>query len=274
VISLPRAASWYALYGWRVFPCLPGRKEPAIKGWQVAATRDLEQVGQWWRSRPDCNIGLACGPDSGLYVLDVDQHETDGEASLTRAARRLGELPQSLAQRTGGGGRQLLFRYPDGHDCRNTAGARRGLGPGLDTRGQGGFVVAPPSLHPSGARYRWLLGPHQAALADLPPRWIARLERHDEPTILVPRPQLASMARVAIVIIERRIDMVIRAGKGSRNDELYRSSFYLAKLALSGTVEWPAARDAMLAAAHSAGLDPREAAKTVTSAALGAGLAP
>lgn len=270
--NLARAAAWYADHGWRVFPCIAGRKTPSIKAWQEQATNNLRQIETWWRVRPDSNIGLACGPESGLYVVDVDQHGDDGEETLRKSLKRLGPLPETVEQRTGSGGRQLFFRYPTDHDCRNTAGAKRGLGPGLDTRGRGGFVVVPPSLHPCGDTYRWVRGPHQAALADLPDGWVERLERREAVTIAVPMPSLRTWPEFGASIIDRRAQMVARAGKGERNEELYRGTFYLAKLTESGLVEWAAARQALVWGGLACGLDRIEVERTIHSAAVGAGI--
>jgi hypothetical protein len=243
-----------------------------VKAWQQQATTNQRQVETWWRVRPDSNVGLACGPESGLYVVDVDQHGEDGEATLRKSASRLGDLPETIEQRTGSGGRQLFFRYPVEHDCRNTAGAKRGLGPGLDTRGRGGFVVVPPSLHPCGDHYRWITGPHQGALAELPAGWVERLERREAVTITVPMPSLRTWGQIGAGVVDRRAQMVARAGPGERNEELYRGAFYLAKLAESGLVEWPAARQALVWGGLACGLTRIEIERTIHSAGLGAGI--
>lgn len=268
--NLARAALWYARAGWRVFPCVARKKLPAIEGWQKLATTDQRQIEAWWSVRPDSNIGVACGPGSGVYVLDVDQHGDDGEVALRACCRRLGALPATVEQRTGSGGRQLFFVYPDGRICRNTAGAKRGLGAGLDTRGDGGFVVVPPSIHPCGDPYAWTTGPHQAALAELPERWIARVERKPEITVSVPVPRFRTIDAIGRDVIERKANAIARMGKGSRNDELYRGAFYLAKLAESGMVEWPDAAAALAWAGQACGLDAQEIQRTIASAVVGA----
>lgn len=270
--NLARSALWYARHGWRVFPCLAAKKEPAINSWQKLATTDLRQVEAWWRVRPDSNIGVACGEDSDLYVVDVDQHGLDGEQTMTAVIRRLGELPATVEQRTGSGGRQLFLRYPVGHVCRNTAGSKRGLGPGIDTRGAGGFVVVPPSLHPCGERYRWITGPHQAQPAELPAAWVERLERKEAVTISVPLPAMRTWGEYGGNVVARRADAIARQGQGNRNDELYRGAFYLAKLAQSGLVVWLEAKAELERAGRSCGLEDFEVNRTIASAASGAGL--
>lgn len=268
--NLGRSALWYARRGWRVFPCIAGRKEPSVKAWQAQATTDLAQIETWWRVRPDSNIGIACGPDSGLYVLDVDQHGVDGEKTLKRVAAKLGALPVTVEQRTGSGGRQLFFVYPDGRVCRNTAGDKRGLGIGVDTRGDGGFVVVPPSLHPCGDHYRWTSGPHEARLAVLPEAWVARLERKPEVTIRVPLPPLRTMDAIGRTLIERRTSQLASTPSGGRNDELYRTAFFLAKQAEAGNLDWGDALRQLEWAAQACGLSSLETQRTIASARAGA----
>lgn len=271
--ALARSALWYAQHlGWRVFPCLAGRKEPAIKAWHNNATNDPRQVRTWWGIRREQNIGVACGPDSGLWVLDVDAGTKDGEGSLAVLCRRFGALPETVEQITGGGGRQLLFLYPDGHDCPNSVGSRGGLGPGLDTRSRGGFVVVPPSIHPSGQPYRWAegRGPHQRAPAELPAGWVRRVERRQEPRIEVPiRPTKVTAERGGEAIASCA-NRVARARAGTRNDALYKAAFRLASLARAGQLYWSDAEAALLSAALTAGLERREIAATLRSARNGA----
>jgi hypothetical protein len=126
------------------------------------ATPDLAQINAWWQAWPDANIGLACG-DSGLFVLDVDGPE--GEAALAA----LPPLPPSAACATARG-RHVYFTG----DGPSTVSR---LGPKLDTRGRGGYVILPPSAHASGATYAWTEAPWDVPAAALP-AWIpAELER-------------------------------------------------------------------------------------------------
>jgi len=109
-------------------------------------------------------VAIVTGRLSGLVVLDVDPRH-GGDASLAAFEARHGPLPATVESRTGGGGRHFYFRHPGGR-CPN----RVGLEPGLDLRGDGGCIVAPPSIHPSGREYAWRArhGPGEQALADLP----------------------------------------------------------------------------------------------------------
>lgn len=155
---MQQAALDLAMMGWKLFPVAKGDKIPLIEDWPRRASDDALMINQWWGERPDANIGVVTGPRSGIWVLDVDGE--DGEITLEALERRNGELPHTLVAHTGKG-RHFYFAHADG--VRNTA---RKLGFGLDTRGEGGYVLAPPSLHPNGKRYTWT--DPEAALAQAP----------------------------------------------------------------------------------------------------------
>ncbi len=134
-------------------PAMPGSspgKRPLISKWQQDATTDPDQIRGWFARWPHANIGIATGRESGIFVLDVDPKH-DGLTSLD-ALRKEIDLPPTLTVRTGSGGLHLYYRYPEGTLIKNMTSS---LGAGLDIRGEGGQVVAPPSLHVSGKRYEW-----------------------------------------------------------------------------------------------------------------------
>ena len=145
----------------------PG-KHPRIRAWQDNATTDSATIRDWWKRWPDANVGIASGANSGIVVFDVDS-AAGGEESLDALIAEHGPLPPTPEVLTGGGGRHLYFRHPGGQNP-NSVGR---LGPGLDMRGDGGFAVAPPSLHVSGRRYAWEASGH---IEDVPlavgPSWI------------------------------------------------------------------------------------------------------
>jgi hypothetical protein len=163
-----RAALDYLARGWSVIPLRPRDKRPAI-AWQdyQQALPAADAVGIWFTRWPDANLGIVTGRVSGLVVMDVDP-EHGGADSLSALQRRHGALPPTMEATSGGGGRHLYFAHPGGH-VRN----RVALAPGIDLRGDGGMIVAPPSVHPSGRRYAWRAGrgPGEAAPAALP-RWL------------------------------------------------------------------------------------------------------
>jgi len=160
-----RTALAYAARGWSVVIVESRGKRPLVR-WEEFQRRrpGADELRTWFRRHPDANLAIVTGAVSGLAVLDVDPRH-GGIASLARWERDHGALPHTVEVQTGGGGRHLYFAHP-GSELRN----RVGLAPGLDLRGDGGLVVAPPSLHPSGGRYRWLPGhaPDEVRPAPLP----------------------------------------------------------------------------------------------------------
>ncbi len=142
------AALYYRSLGWSVIPIKPKDKKPAIKWEQYQTERaSEEQIRAWWKKWPRANVGIVTGAISGIIVLDEDGPE--GRQSLIDK-----ELPPTTCAVTGSGGNHYVFKHP-GSEVRNFA---RRL-PGLDLRGDGGYIVAPPSVHPSGGTYKWGLPP-------------------------------------------------------------------------------------------------------------------
>lgn len=147
--SMLEAALIYARHGVPVFPCRPN-KAPYTSTGHKAATTDETTIIDWWTRWPDALIGMPTGWASGVWGLDVDL--PDGPASLEAIEAQIGPLPKTLVQITGSGGRHLFFKMEAGVEVKNSA---RKLGPGLDVRGVGGYVIVAPSMHQSGKRYKW-----------------------------------------------------------------------------------------------------------------------
>jgi hypothetical protein len=139
--TLLKAALAYAGRGVPVFPCEPGAKRPLTRNGHWDATTDRRAIERWWRRQPSANIGLPTGKKSGIVVLDVDVDD-GGLESLTKLERAGAPVPKTARTRTGGGGIHIFFRNLRGREIRNSAGL---LGSGLDVRGEGGYVVVPPS---------------------------------------------------------------------------------------------------------------------------------
>ena len=177
---LARAALAYARRGVPVFPCEPSGKKPLTHDGFWDASVDPDVVGRWWSRWPAANVGVPTGERSGLLVLDVDPRD-GGAASLTELEEAFGPLPRTTRARTGGGGEHVFFRYPGeaGGEVRNSASW---LGPGLDVRGEGGYVVVPPSR--TGGEYRWT---HRAPLVEAP-AWLLSRMRGTTRTSLGERP--------------------------------------------------------------------------------------
>ena len=140
----------------------PG-KVPYIKEWQKRASTDKTQIEKWWNQWPDANIGIATGNISGgLVVIDLDVDEDkgiNGYEMLKEWQHENGELPETCQSITGRGGYHLFYK-----DTAANSG-HVGLYPGVDIRGEGNFIVAPPSLHENGRRYEWDVSSH---IEDIP----------------------------------------------------------------------------------------------------------
>jgi hypothetical protein len=212
-MTLLDSAIEYARRGWAVFPCRPRAKEPAVPGGFKAATTDERLIRQWWSQWPDANIGIPAGPATGWVVIDIDGEA--GRQSLDQLIAVHGPPPATLTSLTGGGGSHLLFLCPT-PPIRNSQGA---LGHGIDTRGEGGYILVPPSIHPSGESYRWK--DQSAGLAPLP----AWLVPNGRPPV---KPTLPPV----------RVD---------QDDVIRRASAYLA--AMPPAIQGCAGHNALLAAA-------------------------
>jgi DNA-binding transcriptional ArsR family regulator len=207
-------------------------KAPAVARGLHAATTDEATLRAWWRAMPNANIGVRTGRASGIVVVDVDPAK-GGEVALAQLEARHGPLPPTAEVATGGGGRHLWFAAPEGAPVPCSAGR---LGPGLDVRGEGGYVVAPPSRHASGGRYVWT-SPRGIAIAPLPP-WLASLMRGSAAAAEDGRDghERLDVARVLAGVPE-----------GERNDQLFRLA---AKLRAADVPREVAERLALEAAAR------------------------
>lgn len=176
MVTLPSSVDYGTSFGdaaldlaWQEFAVFPltARDKKPVPGSHACkdATTNGDLIVKLWQKTPDANIGLATGAPSNVFVLDVDGPE--GEESLTALEAEHGPLPATRESLTGRG-RHILFKNPGG--LGNSAGK---LGPKLDTRGDGGYIVAPPSIHPSGATYQWA---NDLPLADAPDWLIDKLK--------------------------------------------------------------------------------------------------
>lgn len=173
-----REASRLATYGWRVVPIIPGEKRPSMKGWQHAATNSQKTIDNWWSGiYRDHGLGVATGVQpngQNLIVVDIDEHGESGTETMRQLVARHGPLPETLEVETGNNGRHIYLLAPPDLTIRNDAG--RALGVGIDIRGDGGQVLAPPTVHPNGTPYRWAEGRSPEECVPQPaPRWLLDL---------------------------------------------------------------------------------------------------
>lgn len=245
--------------------CESSGKHPRTLHGLKDATTDTPTIRKWWKWWPDANIGVRTGTPGGILGLDFDS---------SNAELRLAELLSLKTDELGGlivatgRGVHRWYQVPDGVEIPNSAGR---LGPGIDVRGKGGYLVAPPSPHASGRRYAFTGGtlglPPDSLLAELttrsahigaarPPAGAGRLP--------IPPPD-GSTTRYGQGVITRRCQAVREAMEGDRNYALLRAATTCAGYAATGEINLDDARAALTAAAHDAGLDARETARTIES---------
>lgn len=161
-IELDQALYYAEKLGWSVIP-VGENKKPLIewkKYQRIKATK--EEILKWFTKYPNANIGVVTGKISNLVVIDIDpRHDgTDKEFSGITTVK----------SKTGGGGWHYYFQYEEG--IQNAAN----INPGIDVRGEGGYVIAPPSSHISGKKYEWVIPPSKtnsfAKLPDFVEEWI------------------------------------------------------------------------------------------------------
>ncbi|NEC15997.1 DNA primase [Streptomyces sp. SID8014] len=280
--ALLSAALAAAERGWPVFPLRPGGKRPALHPetrcprtgacadghvtWERRATTDPERIRAAWTTG-DWNIGLATGP-ARLVVIDLDKPKNgtdapDGAANLLALCERAGHpVPTTRTVRTASGGAHLYFSAPDGSHLRNTAGT---LGPLIDTRAHGGYVLAPGSVI-NGRTYR-AEGP--ALIRPLPDWLLERLApphpRSDtDPAPVVPLPRARS--RLATVVLDRETAKARQAAEGARNATLLASVRAVGRFVAWGDLDRTHVETAFQGAGEAAGLPAAEVTATIRSA--------
>jgi Bifunctional DNA primase/polymerase, N-terminal/AAA domain/Primase C terminal 1 (PriCT-1) len=211
--ALRDGALAYAARGWPVFPvhtirdgrcscgdpaCGSPGKHPIGRlvphGFKDATT-DEATIRAWWMAEAAANVGIATGATSRVFVLDVDPRH-GGDERLTELERQYGPLPRTTEAATGGGGRHLFFTYP------GTRISSQPIAPGLDVKGDGGYVVAPPSV--TTGRYRWVVPRDEVEPVEAP-GWLLDF-------VSEPPPSAAAPAECEVEVLR----------EGCRNDALYR----------------------------------------------------
>lgn len=155
----------YAEMGLAVFPLVCRDKVPAVVGGCKVATTKRTTIERWWDKNPQYNIGIATGnKSSGLVVIDLDVDKNkgiDGYDVLRDWQNKHGKLPETWQSITGRGGYHYFYKDAIVHSN------RVGLYEGVDIRGEGGYIVAPPSVHPNGNIYEWEQGPEEYEIAQV-----------------------------------------------------------------------------------------------------------
>lgn len=256
----PGRFSDLAAFGLRVFPAKASSKEPALK-WKQYQTQapSVADIAHWDAS--DLNACVVTGAASRIVVLDVDSED---------AQRVVDELdlpitPSVVTAR----GRHLYFQAPSRpiKNSVNLAGVK------LDVRGDGGYVVAPGSIHPDGAMYKWEVSPVEVDFAEFPQQLLALLEASKPKQSRTTQPSAVSIADACGSGIERYIayelDQAVKdlnaAVEGERNDTLFKVSARMARHVAAADIEWSEVTATLAAAAVNAGLEDSEIAPTIES---------
>jgi hypothetical protein len=224
---LLRAALVAAGRGWPVFPLIPGGKRPAITGWPHQATVDADVLAVWWRAVP-YNVAIACEP-AGLLVVDLDGPR--GHSSFTELDAGI-ELVPTFTVATPSGGQHRYYTVEPGTPAPSTV-AR--LGTGIDTRGAGGYVVAPGSVRSIDRRWRCYRIIDPTPPAALPDGIASRL--HPSASAPVPwsrRPQHHRYGRAAVT---GECGLIRAAHPGTRNAVLFRAGVRLGTLVGTGVLD-------------------------------------
>jgi hypothetical protein len=268
------AALAYATAGWPVLPlhtpttdggctctraaCTNAGKHPRTEHGLADASADPAQIAAWWQRWPGANVGVRTGE---LVVVEVDG--AAGARSLATLEATHSPLPATRRVRSARGA-HLYFRA-DGHDIACSAGQ---LGIGLDVRGRGGYIVAPPSRHATGHHYAWTATDHVAP----PPAWLAGLLTASAPELeraALPRTVVTGADERARRYLQAAADAelveVARAPVGTRNSALNRAAFRLGQLTGAGLGDREQLANALLGTALTAGLGEREASATIAS---------
>jgi hypothetical protein len=161
--------------GFEVFPCKAKDKTPATKNGFKNATSDPAEIERLFKGRK--NLAIATGLRSGVWVLDLDGSE--GIEAFAEIEREFGTLPETVTAKTGGGGLHHFYTC-DGAEIQNRS---RLAGKPIDVRGDGGYVIAPPSIHPSGQAYEWQVSPYDRKPA-VSPEWLLSFVREGLPSLI------------------------------------------------------------------------------------------
>ncbi len=225
------------------------------------ATTDQKQVMDWWRRYPSFNIGVTTGT---IIVLDVDPRHR-GFESLAALETEHDILPTTWTVRTGSDGRHYYFAAPPGVTIRNSAGR---LGPGLDVRGAGGYIVAPISMHITGNCYAWIDDPDAVPLAPLP-QWLAIALVPPPPKAITPAPHGRHDSAVAVAKVRGLVAVVARSPEGQRNQITFWAACRIREMLCARELDRAEGAQAIAALAEAGrriGLSLVEISRTVASA--------
>ena len=254
-----------------VFPFKNDKTGPHTLNGYKDATTDCVQIKQWWATYPDAMLAFPTGEFSGFFVLDIDTHheDADGFASLQALEAEHGKLPDTYQVETASGGRHLYFRYPDNRIIKNSTSR---IGKGLDVRGNGGLIIAAPSVRADGKAYRVF---HDADIAEAP-EWLLELSETKNTFVPTGDYTFSDGAEHAVnypeaykkSILERELRELSEAPEGTRNNTLFKVAANLYNYVAGGTFEEYEVYSALISACDTNGLmtDRNEVENTIKSA--------
>lgn len=268
-----QAALAYREAGFSVIPILQRGKKPAWRllpenttgrqGWECfqKAPPTTQEIEGWFYEKPRLNIGIVTGEVSGILVLDIDTQE-----GIDVLKRRVSERELRTPWVKTAHGWHGYFQYPRGKAIAN----RVRFLPGLDIRAEGGYIVAPPSMHISGHVYGWKRGiiPHRDGMAAFPRSLLALVVKKEVLKVRSEREVLFNntFTDEALRIWDEKIRDLRNAGEHHRNTQLNLSAYMLARLCGAGAFRESQARDTLYSEAIALGLSPSEIERTLNSA--------
>lgn len=273
------AAKDAAQRGWHVFPARvkDGSKRSFVAGkasggarW--GATTDEDTIRNYWQQFPNALLGITTGADSGFFVIDADTaegHDKDGVGALRRMIEEHGDWPDTIEASTPSGGRHIYFRWPEDLEIRNSESK---LAPGIDVRGEGGMVIAPPTIKPGTDKlYQWQHPPGLFELADCPD-WLLEKIRENQ------KPKLSERAMPTEVSIEAlsgdewaktalrdELTKLSSSSVGERNSTLNKCSFSLSQIVAAGHLNGAYVKECLREGATAIGLNADEIERTISS---------
>uniref|UniRef100_UPI003568D694 phage/plasmid primase, P4 family n=1 Tax=Roseovarius sp. TaxID=1486281 RepID=UPI003568D694 len=241
-------------------------------GARWGATTDPEIIRSYWQQFPEAMLGITTGQDSGLFVIDADTpegHDKDGVGTLRGWIEEYGQLQHTIEATTPSGGWHIYFRWPDDLDIRNSESK---LAPGIDVRGEGGMVLAPPTIKPGGSTaYSWNNPPGLFDVADAP-AWLMDKIRETQAPKLSER---TSPSRLPIdtrganawadKALQGELATLLASPEGQRNGALNTAAFNLGQIVAGGSLDEATVKARLSAAAEGIGLEPGETAATINS---------
>ena len=236
-------AMFYAEHKIKVFPVKRQDKKPLCANGFKSATTDKVVLQEWNKKFSDCNIGIPTGCINNIFVVDVDGEQ--GFESLNRLELIYGKLDAPTV--ITGKGKHLYFKMPENTDIKSSVGK---IADHIDIRANGGYVVAPPSIHENGHRYTW-------------ENFIPNQDFPEAPSWLI---SLITNAEKQPLPVSGVLEEISNAPQGQRNDTLYKRSISLIARAMRENLNIADIKENIINAAMLSGLSTEEALKTFNNA--------